>query len=347
MRSGRSVLRASSRAAVAAVAVVPWLAIPAVALAHGLVLTPPEPIDFVIGWSFDPFLQVLLLGSAAAYLLAVRSVDRGHPATPVPRIRTACFLAGIATLEIALQGGIERYDTTLFWDHMVQHMLLMLVAAPLIVLGAPITLALRAAPAEVRRRWILPVLHSRVVKVIGHPLVAWIAFTVVMWVTHLSPLFEAALEDDRIHELEHALFLATALLFWWPVIGLDPSPYRLSPPARILYLFLMMPQNTFLALTIYSATAPLYAFYATTVRGWGPDPLTDQQAAGALMWVWGDLTFLVAMLAAVAVWARDDEAAAVRQERAVDAERAAIREREARLAERLAAEQPPGGGGSG
>jgi putative copper resistance protein D len=310
------------------------VAVPAVALAHGGQLPPePTPGALALDWSFDPHVQLAVFGAAALYLLAVRRVDGAHPANPVPAKRTAAFLAGLVAIEIALQSGIERYDTTLFSVHMVQHMLLTLVAAPLLVLGAPVTLLLRVASPETRRRWILPVLHSRILRVVSHPLAAWGAFTAVMWLTHVTPMFDAALESEPLHQLEHALYLGTALLFWWPVIGVDPSPRRMGYPGRMGYLFLQMPQSTFLAVLIYSAATALYPHYATTGRTWGPSPLVDQQAAGALMWVWGDLTFLVAMLIVLAAWWRAEEAKTLRQERRIDAERAATRERDVRLAE--------------
>jgi cytochrome c oxidase assembly factor CtaG len=331
------------RSAIPAAVLLGGLALAPVVLAHGGP-TPPEPTiaGFLTAWSFDPLLQAGIIGSTVLYLLAVRRVDRAHPAHPVPRARTLAYLAGMLAVEVALQSGIERYDTTLFSVHMVQHMLLTMVAAPLVALSAPITLVLRVATPAVRRRWVLPILHSRVVRVIGHPVVAWLLFTAVMWGSHFSPLFDASLENEWLHDAEHLLYLVVGVLFWWPVVGLDPSPYRMSYPARILYLFLQMPQNTFLALAIYSATSPLYPHYVTTGRTWGPSPLVDQQAAGAIMWVWGDLTFLVALLLMVAAWMRDEEARTRRRETRIDAERAALREREARLAERLASEAASG-----
>ncbi len=113
-------------------------------------------------WSFDPTIVLPLALAAAGYLWAVRTVDAAHPNTPVPRRRIVAWLAGLIVIEIALQSPIEAYDTTLFSDHMVQHVLLTIVAAPLLALGAPITLLLRFARPETRRRWILPVLHSRI-----------------------------------------------------------------------------------------------------------------------------------------------------------------------------------------
>ena len=107
-------------------------------------------------------------------------------------------------------------------------------------------------------------------RILAFPVVAWIIFASVMWVSHFSPLFDAALEDPLVHDLEHALFLGAGLLFWWPAVALDPAPWRMPHPARALYVFLQMPQNTFLAVVILSAPAVLYPHYATLVRTWGP-----------------------------------------------------------------------------
>jgi putative copper resistance protein D len=239
----------------------------------------------------------------------------------------------------ALMSGIDTYDTTLFSVHMVQHLLLTLVAAPLIALAAPITTILRAATPNVRRRVILPILHSRVMRVLSFPVVAWILFAAVMWGTHFSPLFDASLENPIVHDLEHALYLTVGLLFWWPAVGLDPSPWRMPHPVRAMYVFLQMPQNTFLAVTILNSGAVLYHHYATLVRSWGPSALDDQQIAGGLMWICGDVLFLTAMAAILAGWMSSEKDREAAVDRRLDAERAAIRSREAQLAERLATER--------
>ena len=101
-------------------------------------------------------------------------------------------------------------------------------------------------------------LHSRVVRFLAHPVIAWVIFAALMWATHFSPLFDASLEDPLVHDLEHVLFLSGALLFWWPAVALDPAPWRMSHPARIGYLFTQMTQNTFLAFVILNATEVLY-----------------------------------------------------------------------------------------
>ena len=310
------------------------------ALGHGFVPSEPPTIGgLLFGWSFDPQVILPLAILAIAWIAAVRRVDAAHPTNPVPRGRTIAFLSGLLAIAIALQSGIERYDTVLFSVHMVQHILLTLVAAPLIALGAPVTLALRVASPRVRRRWLLPILHSRPLRVVAHPVVAWLVFAGVMWAAHFSPLFDLALENRLVHDIEHALFLGAALLFWWPAVGADPGPWRLSHPTRLMYVFLQMPQNTFLAVIILNAQTVLYPHYETLVRPWGPTALFDQQTAGGIMWLAGDFLFIAAVAAILAGWMRHDERDTARAERQADVERAAIRTRESRLAERLAEER--------
>jgi putative membrane protein len=335
--------------AVGAVAqLVVQLVAPSRVLAHGAAPTePPSVANLMLGWTWEPAVVLLLVVGAGGWLALVRRVDRGHPANPVPRRRTVAFLAGLAAIAVALLSGIEAYDTTLFSVHMVQHLLLTLVAAPLIVLGGPVTLLLRAASPNVRRRILLPILHSRVLRVLGFPVIAGVLFAAVMWGTHFSVVFEAALEDPFVHQLEHALYLGAGLLFWWPAVGLDPSPWRMSHPVRAMYVFLQMPQGTFLAVTILNSSTPLYAHYATLVRSWGPTPLEDQQMAGGVMWLGGDLIFVAAIAAILAGWMIHEQRQEAAADRRVDAERAAIRAREARHAERLGGERVADGGDHG
>ena len=326
----------------------PWLVAAPVVVAHGT--TPPEPptaAALLLGWTFEP---LPTLGIAVALLVwwrLVRRVDAAHPAHPVPRRRSVAFGLGMAAIAVALLSGIGAYDTTLFSVHMVQHVLLTFVAAPLIALSGPVTLLLRAATPDARRRWILPVLHSRVLRVAAFPVVSWLVFAAVMWASHFSPLFDAALEDPLAYDLEHVLFLGTALLFWWPVVAVDPAPWRMPYPARALYVFLQMPQNTFLAVVLLGATSVLYPHYASTGRTFGSTPLADQGTAAGIMWIVGDVVFLVAILAIIAAWMRAEARDADRTDRRADVERAAIRGREQALAERLAREREDAQSGSG
>jgi len=225
--------------------------------------------------------------------------------------------------------------------------LLTLVAAPLIALAAPITLILRLVSPATRRRWILPLLHARLTKIFAFPVVAWVIFAGVMWVAHFSPLFDAALEDPLVHDLEHGLFLGAALLFWWPAVALDPAPWRMPHPARALYALLQMTQNTFLAVVLLDAGTVLYPHYGTLVRTWGPTALDDQRVAAGIMWLAGDGIFLAATFAIVAGWMRAEMRDTGRTDRRASAEMVEIRVREQRLAERLAREREDGQRGSG
>jgi putative copper resistance protein D len=297
--------------------------LPAVAFAHGGAEPRPGLSTLIDGWELDP---VAILGLGATWLLywwGVKHVARAHPKSPIPRRRVVYFTTGVVVLALALVSPLAAYDTTLFSAHMWQHMLITLVAAPLLALGAPITLALRAASPGLRREVLLPALHSRIVSALSFPAVAWIAFAATMWVSHFTPIFNASLEHEWLHRLEHLWYLGAGLLFWWPVVAVDPVSWRMSHPVRMLYLFLQMPQNSFLALAIYSSSNVIYSHYETLGRTWGPSPLRDQELAGISMWVVGDLLFLVAVICAAYAWLQHEELEAKRQDRIIARQRAA------------------------
>jgi len=297
-------------------------ALPALALAHGAESPPPDFPGVLLAWRLDPLPLAGTLAAATLYLWAVRRVGRRRPLHPASPWRTAAFLSGLAAILVALISPIEAYEDVLFSVHMVQHMLLELVAAPLLLLGAPVTLALRAASPSVRRG-LLVILHSRVMTIVSFPLVAWVLFAAVNWGWHFSSLYSDALENDALHYLQHATFLGAALLFWWPVVGLDPTRWRLPYPARLFYLFLAMPQNSFLGVAIMGASRVLYPHYQTNQRTWGPSVLADQNAGGILMWVMGDMVFLVAMGIVVAAWVRYEDRKTAREDARLDAMEAA------------------------
>jgi len=291
-----------------------------IVLAHGVAIATPTFPGVLLDWTLDPVPILGVAVLAAAYLSAERRIDRLHPAHPVPRLRRWLFLGGLAAILIALVSPIDAYEASLFSVHMVQHMLLELVAAPLIVLAAPITLALRVASPSGRHR-LLAVLHSPPARWVSFPLVTWIVFAAANWGWHFSSGYELALENDLVHYAEHACFVGAALLFWWPAIGPDPQPWRMPHPMRILYLFLAMPQNSFLGVALLSTESVLYPHYLNVVRAWGPAALDDQHLGATLMWVFGDFAFVVAMIGVVAAWMRFEDARTVRLDARLDEDR--------------------------
>jgi putative membrane protein len=290
--------------------------------AHGTTVAAPQLPGVLLAWSLDPLPLAGVALAAAAYLLTERHVRQRHPRNPPHRWRRWAFLSGLAAIVLALASPIEAYEGQLFSVHMIQHMLLELVAAPLLLLGAPATLALRAASPSVRRG-LLTVLHSWPVAVLTFPLVTWLVFAGVNWGWHFSALYDQALENPPLHYLQHATFLIAALLFWWPVVGADPARWRLPRPARLFYLFLAMPQNSFLGVALMSAPAVLYPHYLSNLRDWGPTAIADQNLGGIVMWVLGDVVFLIAMAAVVAGWVRHEDRRTARLDARLDAERAA------------------------
>jgi len=289
----------------------------------GAVVPVPTPGRVLLAWSFNPLLTVGLLALVVLYLQGRRRLLAGGVVWPARR--TAYFLSGVGALALALLSPVEAYDTVLFSVHVAQHMLLTMVAAPLLVLGTPITLALRVSRGTTRRR-LVRVLHSPPVRVVGHPLVAWVLFTMTLYGLYFSPLFDLTLRRPLVHDLVHLHFLAAGLLFWWPVVGLDPSRWRLPHIARLLFVFLMVPFHAFLGVAILNSGRVLAPTLESFQRSWGPTPLADQHLGGAILWGAGDLIALGAVLGILISWASyDEKVVAVREDRRLARERAAGR----------------------
>ena len=301
---------------------------------------PPElSLESLLYWAWPPVVTVAVALVGLLWARAIRQVAREHPGNPYPRRRTVSFAAALLLVLLALQSGIERYDTTLFSIHMVQHLILLFPVPILLLQAGPVTLLLRVASPRWRAR-ILAILQSRAVGVISHPLVGWTLLVAVMWGTHLSTLFQAALEDPFLHNMEHSLYLGTALLFWAPIFSVDPIRHRLRGGSALAYLITQMPQNSFLGVAIMFSSTPLYPHYVTLQRAWGPTPLEDQQLAGAVMWLVGDALFLAAIFVVLAALAKSEDRPESRYDEAQTAAAIAeIRRREVLLAERKRSEE--------
>jgi putative membrane protein len=257
--------------------------------------------DFLLAWQLEPLVLVPLLALGGLYLVGARRLGRLHRGVSGPERRQRCFfLAAYLTLAVALLSPLHSFSEELFVVHMVQHVLLMSVAAPLLLLANPMPIMLWSLPAERRaavghllaaERW--PI---RLLRQLTRPAVAWWLFVADLWLWHQPAAYQAALENEWLHLVQHLLFFGTAVLFWWPVIGPAPLRSRLSYPSRMLYVFVTWLPNSVLGAGITFAPSVLLPFYAARPRHFGLEPLVDQQLAGLTMWLPGDGIYAAAMM---------------------------------------------------
>jgi putative copper resistance protein D len=214
----------------------------------------------------------------------------------IPPHALAAFACALGLVVATLTGPLDTLSDRWFSWHMVQHFVLSTAIAPLVLLGAPARVALAASPPRAAR-FLARVLASRPIAFLTQPAVAWLQFMLVLYGIHFSPFYEAALEHETIHAAEHALILASGLVFWTPVLAVAPAPH--APPyyVRISMLFLALPVMSFLGFIIYVTHRVLYAHYAAL-----PGALDDQTNAGAVAWITGGTPLFGAMLALVAAW---------------------------------------------
>ncbi|HEX5451035.1 MAG TPA: cytochrome c oxidase assembly protein [Candidatus Limnocylindrales bacterium] len=259
-------------------------------------------IDLLTGGP-SPALVVATAATALdLYLAGALWVGHRHPANPVPLRRPTAFAAGLAALVLALVGPIDAAAHASFAAHMAQHLILIDLVAPLLLLAAPVTLLLRCCQPRIRLS-IVGALHSRPARLLAGPIVGWTLFAAVMWWAHLGPLFEASLESPAVHLLEHALFLAVALWFWLPIVAADPQPGRLGHGGRIACITLAMAPNLLLGWYLYSAGTVLYP-HDLLVAPSAAAALADQRLGGLVMWLGGDAVFSGAAVLVLWDWVR-------------------------------------------
>jgi cytochrome c oxidase assembly factor CtaG len=257
-------------------------------------------------WAVDPVPTAGIVLAATGYAAAAARV-------PAARRRGAiAFAAGLAVLLVAVDGPPDVLAEVSFTAHMTQHLLIQLVAAPLLVLGAPVGLLLRADPPWAPRRYLARLLRTRPARLLAHPLTGVSVFSGVLLLTHLTPLYDLALRSPAVHGAEHAAYLVAALLLWTPLIGTDPLPHRPGGPARALCLLLSMPAPALLGVAIAGSRRVLYPSYARVVPPWGGSALSDQHTAGTLMWVAGMVVVPLALALVAVRWLDEEERQATR-----------------------------------
>ncbi|GLZ49410.1 copper resistance protein D [Actinomycetospora sp. NBRC 106375] len=303
------------------------------------VVPQPEPtrIEALLGYAIDePFTAGAVLGAArfdlvfgtlalvlaGLYLAGVRRLRTRGDAWPPGR--TTAWLLGCLALLVATSSGIGRYAPTMFSVHMAQHMTLNMLVPILLVLGAPITLVLRALPPAGAgappgpREWVLAAVHSPLARFLTQPLVALALFVGSFYVLYFSGLFDVALESHWAHIAMNVHFLLVGLLFFWPIVGVDPSPRQLPYIGRLGLLFVAVPLHAFFGIAVMSSDTVIGSgFYQQLEMPW-VDRLADQTAGGGLAWATGEVPMLLVLIALLVQWSRADERAARQGDRRAD-----------------------------
>jgi putative membrane protein len=249
---------------------------------------PPAPHDLWSAWNWDPVILTSLLLAIWIYAKGQRELRRRSGLQPAPlNRRAAAFTAGMITLFLALVSPLDALSAALFSAHMLQHMLLIVVAPPLLILGVtPGSFLLGLAPSARRDlggwwqqvAWLKPAWQA-----LTQPWAAWALNVLIVWVWHAPGLYQSALQNEALHMLEHLTFVGSSLLFWWAII--HPNMHLGRGDPGMISLFTMGMQSGLLGALITFAPSPWYALYTSTTQAWGLSPLEDQQLAGAIMWI--------------------------------------------------------------
>jgi putative copper resistance protein D len=281
-------------------------------------------------WELLSWASLVILLTTALYVAGVLRMRRRGDRWPPGR--TVAFLGGMVAAAMATLSGLGTYDDTLLSDHMAQHMILSMVVPLAMALGAPITLALRTLPRR-PRGWLLSALHSRAAKVLSFPPLTFTLFIVTPWALYFSGWYPATLHHDFLHEMTHLHMVVVGCLFFWPLMGIDPLPGRISYPFRLVLIVLTLPFHAFMGVTIMAQKRLIGGdWYPELHEGpmgaWLPNPHSDQHLAGGILWSAGDLVGLLFFAVLFVQWVRASMAEARREDRRLDL----LEAREARAA---------------
>ncbi|GAB1330966.1 cytochrome c oxidase assembly protein [Streptomyces sennicomposti] len=289
---------------------------------HGMTMDlPPFTLGRGLEWSTDPFFLVACLLGLALYGWGVVRLRRRGDSWPVGR--TVAYVVGVLTVLLTMCTGLNDYGMVMFSVHMVQHMVISMLSPILILLGAPVTLALRALPVAGRgrkgpRELLLALLHSRYMRIVTHP-----AFTIPMFIASLyalyfTPLFDFLMGSRAGHIAMMVHFLAVGLAFFWPIMGVDPGPHRPGHLMRMLELFAGMPFHAFFGIALMMGSTPMVKTFENPPASLGIDALSDQSAAGGIAWAFSEVPSVLVLLALLFQWYRSEQRQAKRKDRAAD-----------------------------
>lgn len=277
--------------------------------------------EVITGWSLEPVAFVITVWVAGLYLYGVHVLHRRGDRWPIGR--TLSFVGvGMGSFYFATASGLGAYDLTLLSAHMVQHMILSMLVPMALALGAPVTLALRTLPVR-PRRWLLVALHSRVAKVLSFPPLTFVLYVTSPWALYFTGWYEATLHSTYLHEVQHLHLVLVGSLFFWPILGVDPVPGRVTYPFRMLLVVLTLPFHAFLGVTIMGEQKLIGGswypdLHAGPMGAWLPDPYDDQHLAGGILWGSGDLIAVVLFGVLFTQWVRSSLKEAAREDRRLD-----------------------------
>lgn len=284
----------------------------------------PTPLRLATFWRFDTFLGSAAVALAGVYLFGVVRLRRRGDSWPPGR--TVAWLAGCLALLIATSSGVRSYGSAMFSVHMVEHMTLNMFVPVLLVLGAPVTLALRVLPSAATgtppgpREWIVRAVHSPFTAFLSNPVTAFLLFVGSLYAVYFTPLFDTFVRYHWGHEFMAVHFLITGYLFYWGIIGVDPGPRRLPFLGRLALLFAIMPFHAFFGIAMMSSESTVADnFYRGLALPWVPDINADQHLGGAIAWGASEVPLAVVVIALVTQWARQDRRDATRSDRHADA----------------------------
>ncbi|MFD1660050.1 cytochrome c oxidase assembly protein [Streptomyces caeni] len=289
---------------------------------HGMTMDlPPFTLSRGLEWSADPFFLVACLLGLGLYGWGVVRLVRRGDAWPVGR--TVAFVTGVLTVLLVMCTGLNDYGMVMFSVHMVQHMVISMLSPILILLGAPVTLALRAMRPAARghrgpRELLLMLLHSRYMRVITHPVFTIPMFIASLYGLYFTPLFDFLMQSKTGHIAMMVHFLVTGLSFFWPIMGVDPGPHRPSHLMRMLELFAGMPFHAFFGIALMMATAPMIGTYMNPSASLGIDALSDQTAAGGIAWAFSEVPSVLVLIALLFQWYGSEQRQAKRNDRAAE-----------------------------
>jgi cytochrome c oxidase assembly factor CtaG len=263
--------------------------------------------EVATNWQFAPIVTAFTALLAIAYLWGVIRVRRRHPRRPWPLLRTSLFLLGLLVIDLATQSGIGVYDDTLFWDHMIQHLMLLMIAPPLLVAGQPVTLLLHASRNPLHTG-VKRVIRSRPVQWLTWPAFVVVAYAATIVGTHLTSFMNLVTEHDAVHQAEHVLYLVVGYLYFLPLIGKEPIRWKVSYPLRLFLLFVAMPVDAFTGVVLGSYQVD--PFVPMDPRSWGPSPVSDLHEGGAVMWIGGAAIMFAVIMVTFFQWTRETRPAA-------------------------------------